>query len=127
MGSARAIMFDFNGTLSHDEPLLLAIYQRLFARHGRPLSEEDYFAQLAGLSEEAIVGGWLGVDGPLLGSLVAERIETYASEAADGATVTEPVRRPCATRRRTCRSRSSRARSAPRSSPSSRRRGSPGR
>ena len=92
MGSARAILFDFNGTLSHDEPLLLAIYQRLFARHGRPLSEEDYFAQLAGLSEEAIVGGWLGVDGPLLGSLVAERIETYASEAADGATVTESVR-----------------------------------
>jgi len=92
MGSARAILFDFNGTLSHDEPLLLAIYQRLFARHGRPLIEEDYFAQLAGLSEEAIVGGWLGVDGPLLGSLVAERIETYASEAADGATVTEPVR-----------------------------------
>jgi beta-phosphoglucomutase-like phosphatase (HAD superfamily) len=29
-------MFDFNGTLSEDEPLLLSIYQQLFARHGRP-------------------------------------------------------------------------------------------
>ena len=52
MGTIRAIMFDFNGTLSHDEPLLLAIYQRLFARHGKPLTEEQYYAHLAGLSEE---------------------------------------------------------------------------
>jgi beta-phosphoglucomutase len=92
MGAARAIMFDFNGTLSHDEPLLLRIYQRLFARHGKPLPEQQYFDRLAGLSEEAIVGGWLGVEGPLLESLVAERIEAYAVEAGDGATVTEPVR-----------------------------------
>src|SRR5215475_4966729 len=92
MGAARAIMFDFNGTLSHDEPLLLRIYQRLFARHGKPLPEQQYFDQLAGLSEEAIVSGWLGVEGPLLESLVAERIEAYASEAGDGATVSEPVR-----------------------------------
>jgi beta-phosphoglucomutase len=92
MGKARAIMFDFNGTLSQDEPLLLDIYQRLFARHGRPLAEEQYFDRLAGLSEEAIVGGWLGVNGALLRSLVAERVETYAREAADGRTVTEALR-----------------------------------
>jgi beta-phosphoglucomutase len=92
MGTVRAFMFDFNGTLSHDEPLLLAIYQRLFARHGRPLTEEQYYSRLAGLSEEAIIGRWLGVDGPLLASLVAERIDRYATEAADGSTVTEPVR-----------------------------------
>ena len=49
-------------------------------------------AELAGLSEEAIIGGWLGVDGPLLASLVAERIDAYAAEAADGATVTGAVR-----------------------------------
>ena len=92
MGTVRALMFDFNGTLSHDEPLLLAIYQRLFARHGKPLTEEQYYARLAGLSEEAIVGGWLGVDGPLLASLVAERIERYVVAAADGSTVTAPLR-----------------------------------
>ena len=92
MGTVQALMFDFNGTLSHDEPLLCAIYQRLFARHGRPLTEEQYYTELAGLSEEAIIGGWLGVDGPLLASLVAERIDWYAAEAADGATVTGAVR-----------------------------------
>jgi beta-phosphoglucomutase len=88
----RAILFDFNGTLSNDEALLLRIYQSLFARYGKPLREEEYFEQLAGLTEEAIVGGWLGVDGPLLGSLMAERIAAYAAEAADGATVTEAMR-----------------------------------
>ena len=92
MGTVEAILFDFNGTLSHDEPLLLSIYQRLFARYGRPLSADDYFDRLAGNTEEVIVGGWLGVDGPLLATLMKERIETYAAEAADGATVTAPVR-----------------------------------
>ena len=82
MGAARALMFDFNGTLSHDEPLLLAIYQQLFAQEGRPLAEEEYYSLLAGLSEEAIIGSWLGVDGPLLAVLVTERVERYAAEAA---------------------------------------------
>ncbi len=89
--TVRALMFDFNGTLSNDEPVLLSIYQRLFARHGRPLRPEDYFAQLAGLSEEALIGTWLGVEGTELEALVEERIATYAAEA-DGATVTAPVR-----------------------------------
>ena len=34
--SVRAVVFDFNGTLSDDEPILLRIYQELFAEHGRP-------------------------------------------------------------------------------------------
>jgi len=84
-------MFDFNGTLSHDEPVLLAIYQRLFARHGRPLTEAAYFEQLAGLSDEAIIGGWLGIRGPPLEALMGERVDAYAA-AADGSTVTETVR-----------------------------------
>ena len=92
MGTPKALLFDFNGTLSHDEPVLLAIYQRLFARHGRPLSAEQYFAQLAGNTEEAIIGTWLGVDGPLLAMLVKERIAAYTALAASGSTVTTPVR-----------------------------------
>lgn len=48
MPVARAVVFDFNGTLSHDEPLLYAIYAALFAEHGRPLTREDYFGRLAG-------------------------------------------------------------------------------
>jgi beta-phosphoglucomutase-like phosphatase (HAD superfamily) len=92
MGAAEALVFDFNGTLSDDEPLLLSIYQELFARYGRPLREEDYVDRLAGNTEEAIIGTWLGVDGPLLATLVQERIEAYTALAASGSTVTTAVR-----------------------------------
>ena len=92
VAAVRALLFDFNGTLSEDEPLLLRIYQQLFRRYGRPLTEDEYYGRLAGLSEEAIVGGWLGVDGPLLASLIDERIEIYRAEAADGRTVRPEMR-----------------------------------
>jgi len=92
MGTVAALVFDFNGTLSHDEPVLLSIYQRLFARHGRPLSAADYYRRLAGRTEEAIIGTWLGVDGSVLAALVQERVRAYVAEAADGATITEPLR-----------------------------------
>lgn len=89
--STRAILFDFNGTLSHDEPLLCRIYRELFAEHGRPLTEGEYYAQLAGRSEEEIVGGWLDVDGEGLAAMVEHRIDRYCA-LADGSTVTEKTR-----------------------------------
>src|SRR3954463_5418078 len=92
MGAAEALVFDFNGTLSDDEPLLLSIYQELFARYGRPLCEEDYVDRLAGHTEEVIIGTWLGVDGPLLAMLVQERVTAYTALAANGSTGTTAVR-----------------------------------
>lgn len=91
MQPVRALVFDFNGTLSHDEPVLFAIYSELFAERGRPLTERDYFGELAGNTEEAIIGGWLGVEGDELAALVEERIDRYVRRA-DGSTIREPLR-----------------------------------
>jgi beta-phosphoglucomutase len=91
MQPARALVFDFNGTLSRDEPVLYAIYSQLFAEHGRPLSEADYYGRLAGNTEEAIIRGWLGVEGEELEALVEERVDRYV-RAADGSTVPAAVR-----------------------------------
>jgi beta-phosphoglucomutase len=91
MEHARALVFDFNGTLSHDEPLLFAIYAELFTEHGRPLTEDDYFGTLTGNTEEAIIGGWLGVAGDALAALVEERIDRYVRRA-DGATIPQALR-----------------------------------
>jgi beta-phosphoglucomutase len=91
MRAARALVFDFNGTISHDEPLLYAIYAELFAEHGRPLGEEDYYGRLAGSAEEAIIGGWLGIEGAELRALVDERVERYR-RVADGSTVPNAIR-----------------------------------
>lgn len=89
---ARALVFDFNGTLSRDEPILCATYQALFAEHGRPLSEAEYYGQLAGHTEEAIISTWLEVDGAELEELIGERIRRYVEAAADGSTIESQVR-----------------------------------
>lgn len=88
MGAVRAVAFDFNGTLSQDEPIMCAIYERLFAEHGRPMTEAQYYSLLAGNTEESIIGGWLGVEGAALAELVVERIRRYQEAVADGSTVT---------------------------------------
>ena len=89
---ARAVIFDFNGTLSDDEPILLAIFQELFAEYGRPLSAEEYFDELAGRSDPEIVRTWLGADHPAVDEVIERRIERYRELAADGSTIPEEVR-----------------------------------
>jgi len=87
-----AIVFDFNGTLSDDEPLLCEIFMRLFAEHGKPMSAQDYFDRLAGLSDPEIVRAWLGDDHPDVETVIAERTDLYREAVADGSTVHEHVR-----------------------------------
>jgi beta-phosphoglucomutase-like phosphatase (HAD superfamily) len=88
----RAVIFDFNGTLSHDEPILLAIFQELFAELDRPLSAEQYFDELAGLSDPEIVRTWLGAEHPAVDAVIERRIERYRELTADGSTVPGEVR-----------------------------------
>ena len=87
-----AAIFDFNGTLSDDEPLLCEIFMDLFAEHGRPMSAQEYFDQLAGLSDPEIVKTWLGEDHPDVQAVIDERVSRYREAAADGSTVHEHVR-----------------------------------
>ncbi len=88
----RAVLFDFNGTLSDDEPILLALFQELFAEHGRPLPAQTYLDDLAGLSDPEIVRTWLGADHPAVDEVIAERSRRYRDLVADGSTVPEAVR-----------------------------------
>lgn len=88
-----AIVFDFNGTLSDDEPVLCEIFMHLFAEHGRPMSAQEYFDQVAGLSDPEIVTTWLGEDHPAVREVVAERVRRYREAASDGSTIHEHVRR----------------------------------
>jgi HAD superfamily hydrolase (TIGR01509 family) len=90
--AVRAVIFDFNGTLSHDEPILCEIFSELFAEHGRPLSAQEYFDQLAGLSDPEIVRTWLGPDHPDVDEVIEQRIALYRARVADGSSVPEAVR-----------------------------------
>jgi len=88
----QAVVFDFNGTLSDDEPVLCEIFMHLFAEHGRPMSAQEYFDRLAGLSDPEIVRTWLGNDHPDVQAVVDERVRRYRTAVADGSTVHEHVR-----------------------------------
>jgi beta-phosphoglucomutase len=92
MGRPRAVIFDFNGTLSHDEPILCEIFMELFADHGKPLSAQAYFDELAGLSDPEIVRTWLGPDHPDVDEVIEERIHRYRAAVADGSSVPEDLR-----------------------------------
>lgn len=87
-----AVVFDFNGTLSDDEPILCEIFMRLFAEHGKPMSAQEYFDRLAGLSDPEIVRAWLGDEHPDVDAVIEERIVRYRDAVADGSTVHEHVR-----------------------------------
>lgn len=87
-----AVVFDFNGTLSDDEPVLCDIFMHLFAEHGRPMSAQEYFDHLAGLSDPEIVRTWLGEDHPDVEAVIDERVNRYRAAVADGSSVREHTR-----------------------------------
>ena len=87
--AVRALLLDFNGTLSDDEPLLCTIFQDLFAELGKPITEGEYYDQLAGLSDPEVVEKWLGQADP---AVVARKIERYRELSADGSTVSLDAR-----------------------------------
>jgi beta-phosphoglucomutase len=91
-GRPQALIFDFNGTLSDDEPIMYQVFAELFAEHGRPLSQREYLDELAGHTDEQIVTAWLGDDVDVE-AIVAERIRRYIDAVAHLDTVAEDVRR----------------------------------
>jgi HAD superfamily hydrolase (TIGR01509 family) len=89
MADVQAVVFDFNGTLSNDEPLLARVYQEQFAELGRPITEAEYFEQLAGHTDEEMFTRWFGRADP---AQIEDRIARYNHLAADGSTVDDEMR-----------------------------------
>lgn len=87
-----AVVFDFNGTLSDDEPILCEIFRELFGEHGRPLSAQQYYDELAGISDPEIVRTWLGPDHPAVDEVIEQRISRYRERVADGSSVPQSRR-----------------------------------
>lgn len=92
MPPPRAIVFDFNGTLSDDEPVLCRIYCELFAEYGRPIAAADYYQRLSGRSEHDIAAACLGEGDPRIPAFVHDRIARYRERVADGSTIAADTR-----------------------------------
>jgi beta-phosphoglucomutase len=85
----QAVAFDFNGTLSDDEPVLARVYSELFAELGHPLTPDEYYEHLAGHTDEEMFVRWLGESSE---ELIRERVRRYNALVSDGSTVDEDVR-----------------------------------
>jgi beta-phosphoglucomutase len=85
----KAIVFDFNGTLSDDEPVLARVYQELFAALGRPLTVDEYYEHLAGHTDEEMFNRWLGYSSV---ELIDDRVARYNALVSDGSTIDDGVR-----------------------------------
>lgn len=81
----RAVFFDFNGTLSDDEPVLERVFTEIFHAYlGWRMSAQDYYGRLVGHSDREIVEiavterlGGLAYNEPLVERLLALRRERY--------------------------------------------------
>jgi beta-phosphoglucomutase len=85
----QAVVFDFNGTLSDDEPVLARVYQELFAELGKPLTVDEYYEQLAGHTDEDMFKRWLGYSSA---ELIRDRVGRYNALVSDGSTVDDDAR-----------------------------------
>jgi HAD superfamily hydrolase (TIGR01509 family) len=87
----RAVVFDFNGTISDDEPLLAELCTLIFAEIGIEVSRELYFGAFAGYSDPEIVERVLRRherhDQALAEQLLTRRTALYLERAASGETV----------------------------------------
>ncbi len=83
----RAVLFDFNGTLSDDEPILIEVYKGIFAEYlGWEMTLADY-RQLWGLSDREMVQRAVQAHGhpdkSLVDRLLDVRHQRYAIRTAD--------------------------------------------
>jgi len=90
----RAVIFDFNGTLSDDEPILARIFAEIFAeRLGWEMDDEVYRATLLGHSDREIVQIAVrdhgGDDPALVGELLRMRRERYLAAVAEQAPISD--------------------------------------
>src|SRR4029079_12458398 len=82
----RALIFDFNGTLSDDEHVMEAVTAEVLARHAAAPTHGEDIDRLAGLSDEMMVRAWLG-NREGVDAIVAERIDAYRRLVPAGSTV----------------------------------------
>lgn len=90
----RAVILDFNGTLSDDEPILLQIYAEMFLeRFGWNLTEEEYRTDLLGHSDreiiERIAARHASGDEALVEQMLAVRRERYREIVAHASPISE--------------------------------------
>ena len=92
MSPPLAIVLDFNGTLSADEPLLARLFREVLAEEGVELTSKTYFAELSGLSDPEIVVRALALGGvrptpERCAAILRTKIDRYKEEVGRQPTI----------------------------------------
>jgi HAD superfamily hydrolase (TIGR01509 family) len=89
--SVRAVIFDFNGTISDDEPVLDRLFCAMSADLGAPMTSADYYRDFAGFSDVAIVEKIVARSGAHadVATLLREKIARYKAIVSRSPTITE--------------------------------------
>jgi beta-phosphoglucomutase len=92
-GSVRAVLFDFNGTLSNDEPLVYAAYRAMcMSCLNWPLTRDFYDAHLVGRSDDEMIEAILRQAGgrrPSRKDLLDERHRQYVRRVRQASPIRE--------------------------------------
>jgi beta-phosphoglucomutase len=88
----KAVIFDLNGTLSDDEPLIERIYLEALAELGAPIDARTYAAELTGLAEPEMIErglrlGDLEPTDALRETLLRMRLDRYRDAVAGESTI----------------------------------------
>ncbi|MBX3277527.1 MAG: HAD family phosphatase [Acidobacteria bacterium] len=83
----RAIIFDFNGVISDDEPLHLEIFRRTLAELGIRISDRDYYEKYLGRDDRrcfqtALMEAGVDADGAEIERLIARKARCYLDAVA---------------------------------------------
>lgn len=94
--ASPAVIFDFNGTLSDDEPILFDTFSELFRTHlGWTMTAQDYRTELLGKSDREIIAHAHArhgrPDAPSVDELLTLRHGRYKDRVADHNPITEPA------------------------------------
>jgi beta-phosphoglucomutase len=75
----RALIFDFDGVLADNEPVHFAMFQRILAEIGIPMSEADYYTRYLGYDDKGCFSAALAAHGrPAPKALIEELVDRKA-------------------------------------------------
>jgi HAD superfamily hydrolase (TIGR01509 family) len=82
MRMLRAIIFDFDGVVADNEPIHCAMFQRILAEIGVPLTEKEYYEKYLGFDDKGCFAAILAAQGrpatsAMLADLVSRKADAY--------------------------------------------------
>jgi beta-phosphoglucomutase len=93
----KAVIFDFDGVIADTEPLHFAMFQKILAEIGVPLTEDEYYANYLGYDDKGCFAAALGahrrpISSAIIDQLVARKASAYLTHIKEHLVIFPGVR-----------------------------------